>query len=65
MNEIGFLPVEPSVLNVFINNEHIGVIRKVSEAYAFVPGKKRRTMSSEALRALAAKIEVMQRYGHG
>lgn len=62
MNEIGFIPAELGVLNVFINNDHIGVIRKVNETFAFVPGKKRRIMSSDALRALAAKIEVMQRY---
>lgn len=65
MNEIGFIPAHPGALNVFINNDHIGVIRQVDQAFTFVPGKKRRNMGADALRALATKIEMMQKANHG
>lgn len=64
MNEIGFTLADPGTLNVFINNDHIGVIRKVSGLFTFVPGKKRRNLGADALRALAAKIEMMEKVHH-
>ena len=58
MSQIGFSQLD-NLMSVFIDTELIGVIRKVDDGYLFVPGKRRRMMSADCLRAIAVKIEVM------
>ena len=58
MSQIGFSQLD-DMMSVFIDTELIGVIRKVGEGYLFVPGKRRRLMNADCLRAIAVKIEVM------
>lgn len=60
MCEIGFSTCcAADLISVFIDNVPVGVIRKLGDDYAFVPGKSRKTMSADALRAIAVKIEAM------
>jgi ferredoxin-fold anticodon binding domain-containing protein len=60
MSAIGFTIADVGVQNVFIDNEHIGVIREVKNKFMFTPGKKRLMMNASVLRAIAVKIETME-----
>ena len=59
MREMGFITMLPAVLGVFINNEHVGTIRKQGGIHQFIVGKSRKPMDSDSLRALANKIDMM------
>jgi hypothetical protein len=59
MREIGFITLLPETFGVFINNSNVGTIRKHGDVFQFTLGKSRKPMDSEALRAIALKLEVM------
>lgn len=65
MPEIGFTTTTPGFTSVFIDMEPIGVIRRGAYGEtSFIPGKNRRPLSADALRAIAVKIE-MSKANHG
>ena len=55
----------PDVLGVFINNKHVGTIRKQNGIHQFIVGKSRKPMDSNSLRALANKIDIMNGQKNG
>ena len=59
MREMGFITMHPGVLGVHVNNEYIGAIRSTETGPRFVPMKTRQPMDSDTLRAIAAKMEMM------
>lgn len=59
MREMGFITMLPGVLSVFVNNEHIGTIRKFNGVHQFILGKARKPIDADSLRAIANKIEIM------
>jgi len=61
MREMGFITLHPGVLGVFVQNEHVGVIRQTEEGHRFVPMKARKPMDSDSLRAVANKIDMMEK----
>ena len=59
--EIGFINLHPGVLGVFVSNEHVGQVRtRDNESPQFTVGKSRKPLDSDALRAIAIKMEMMK-----
>ena len=65
MNEMGFVPLHPDVLGVFVNNDPVGMIKKVNDVLMFIQTKERKPMTADALRAVAVKIEMMEAWREG
>ena len=61
MREMGFITIHPGVLGVFVNSDHIGTIKELNGSFRFILGKSRKSFDGDVLRAIANKIDMMNK----